>query len=344
MKKRQTQARVPRCKKCGAPAVIYMRQHRLALCETHFQEWFVNYTQRTIEKYHMFGPEDRVLVAVSGGKDSLALWDVLTQLGYRADGLYIGLGIDEGTQYSQRSLEAVRGFMAERPGLRLYVVDMKEAYGETIPELARRVRRGRGKPCSVCGLSKRHIMNELALREGFDVLVTGHNLDDEAAVLFQNTLRWQTGYLARQSPVLEATHPGLVRKAKPFCRFYEREVAAYAIVRGIEYQYDECPFSVGATTIYYKELLNQLERHSPGSKFQFYTQFLKAKKKGLITFHEPEGEVVLRPCRICGQPTTAGEICAFCRMWVRPDMDLEEAKRSVPSLTFRVETSESEEG
>ncbi len=339
MGERQRRHRVPRCKKCGQPAVIFMRQHRLALCEAHFTEWFVNYTQRTIEKYHMFQPQDRILVAVSGGKDSLALWDVLTQLGYKADGLYIGLGIDEGTRYSELSLEAIRKFMAERPGLRLNIVDMKESYGETIPELAQRTRRGRGKPCAVCGLSKRHIMNEVALREGYDVLATGHNLDDEAAVLFQNTLHWQTGYLARQSPVLEATLPGLVRKVKPFCRFYEREVAAYAIVRGIEYQYDECPFSVGATTIYYKELLNRLEQHSPGSKFQFYTQFLNVKKKGLITFHEPEGEVILRPCRICGQPTTAGEICAFCRLWVRPDMDVEEAKRVVPTLKLRVETS-----
>ncbi len=321
-----------RCKKCGQTAVIYMKHHRLALCSDHYVEWFVNYTQRTIEKYKMFRRSDRILVAVSGGKDSLSLWDVLIQLGYQADGLYIGLGIDEGIQYSDKSLEAIEKFREERPGLTLHVVDMKSTYGETIPELAARSRRGRGKPCSVCGLSKRHIMNEVALRGGYDVLATGHNLDDEAAVLFQNTLHWQTGYLARQAPVLEATHPGLVKKVKPFCRFYEREVAAYAIVRGIDYQYDECPFSVGATTIYYKELLNKLESQSPGAKFQFYIQFLNARKKGLISFHEPEGELILRPCRVCGQPTTAGEICAFCRLWVKEEMGDEEARDRVPEL------------
>ncbi len=334
---REKKRKVLRCKKCGQTAVIYMRHHRLALCETHYVEWFVNYTQRTIEKYRMFTRKDRILVAVSGGKDSLSLWDVLLQLGYQADGLYIGLGIDEGIQYSDKSLEAIRKFMDERPGLHLHVVDMKETYGETIPELASRVRRGRGKPCSVCGLSKRHIMNQVAREGGYDVVATGHNLDDEAAVLFQNTLHWQTGYLARQSPVLEATHPGLVKKVKPFCRFYEREVAAYALVRGIEYQYDECPFSVGATTIYYKELLNELEAKAPGSKFQFYTQFLRAKEKGLIAFHEPEGETVLRPCRVCEQPTTAGDLCAFCRLWVSPEMDLDEARERVPVLIPHLE-------
>ncbi len=332
MARKEKRRKTLRCKKCGETAVIYMRHHRLALCAEHYQEWFVNYTQRTIEKYKMFSHKDRILVAVSGGKDSLSLWDVLAQLGYQVDGLYIGLGIDEGIQYSNKSLEAIQQFLAERPHLHLHVVDMKDTYGESIPELARRSRRGRGKPCSVCGLSKRHIMNEVALKGGYDVLATGHNLDDEAAVLFQNTLHWQTGYLARQDPVLEATHPGLVRKVKPFCRFYEREVAAYAIVRGIDYQYDECPFAEGATTIYYKELLNRLEGQSPGAKFQFYTQFLNAKRKGLISFHEPEGEVILRPCRVCGQPTTAGEICAFCRLWVRGDMSEEEAKARVPEL------------
>ncbi len=332
---RKVRGKTMRCKKCGETAVIYMKHHRLALCAEHYIEWFVNYTQRTIEKYHMFRRGDRILVAVSGGKDSLALWDVLDQLGYRADGLYIGLGIDEGIRYSDRSLEAIQKFLESRPHLKLHIVDMKQTYGETIPELARRTRRGRGKPCSVCGLSKRHIMNEVAWRGAYDVLATGHNLDDEAAVLFQNALRWQTGYLARQAPVLEATYPGLVRKVKPLCRFYEREVAAYAIIRGIEYQYDECPFSVGATTIYYKELLNELEKESPGSKFQFYTQFIAARRKGLISFHEPEGEVVLKPCRVCGQPTTAGDICAFCRMWVTPDMDEEEARQRVPPLIIK---------
>ena len=62
-----------KCKKCGGLAVINMRQHRLRLCADHFVEWFVSMTQRTIEKYKMFTPTDKVLVAVSGGKDSLAL-------------------------------------------------------------------------------------------------------------------------------------------------------------------------------------------------------------------------------------------------------------------------------
>ena len=305
-----------KCKKCGGVAVINMRHHRLALCADHFVEWFVSYTQRAIEKYRMFGSDDQLLVAVSGGKDSLALWDVLSQLGYRADGMYIGLGIDgdDGCDdgYSVASQLKAEAF-AEARGLTLHVMDVKQTYGQSIPELAQTTRRGR-KPCALCGLVKRHIMNRMAYQGGYDAIATGHNLDDEAAILMQNALHWQTGYLARQAPVLPSTHPRLARKVKPFVRLYERETAAYAIVRGIDYIYDECPHAVGSTTIFYKGLLNQLESRSPGAKLSFYLSFLQAKKEeGLFSGQREALE--FNDCQKCGQPTTAPEMCAFCRLW-----------------------------
>jgi uncharacterized protein (TIGR00269 family) len=303
-----------KCSKCGGTAVINMRQHRLKLCGPHFVEWFVTLTQRTIEKYRMFSPGDKMLVAVSGGKDSLALWDVLLNLGYQAEGMYIGLGIDEGLGYSNKSLEMCRKFLGEHPTeSALHVVDINAEYGQSIPELARTKQRGRGRPCAVCGLVKRHVMNRFARDGGFAAIATGHNLDDEVAVLMQNTLHWQTGYLARQAPVLQE-RDGLARKVKPFVRFHERETAAYTLLQGIEYIYDECPFAKGSTTNRYKELLNRLELQSPGSKQQFYLQFLRARDKGKVAFAEAESSP-LHPCERCGQPTTAGPVCAFCRLW-----------------------------
>jgi uncharacterized protein (TIGR00269 family) len=301
-----------KCRKCGQPAVINMRHHRLALCETHFLDWVPARVQHTIEHFQMFRPDERVLVAVSGGKDSLALWDILTRLGYQTEGVYINLGIADGG-YSQLSQSKVEQFAASRGGLRYQVVDVQETYGWSVPALARHRRRGH-KTCSLCGLIKRHIMNRIAYEGGFSAIATGHNLDDEAAVLMQNTLHWETGYLGRQSPVLPATHPRLARKVKPLCLLYERETAAYALVRGIDYIYDECPYSVGATTLFYKELLNQLESRSVAAKQNFYLTFLKAKEEGLVKFVEP-AEVELSTCERCGQPTSAQGLCAFCRLW-----------------------------
>ncbi len=302
-----------RCRKCPQKAAIHMPHHHLPLCREHYLEWFIEQTDRCMHKYGMLTHQERILVAVSGGKDSLSLWDVLWRLDYPADGLFIGLGVDEGTGYSARSLELTRRFAEER-GLRLRVVDFPQVYGKTIPELAHHTRRGQVRPCSVCGIGKRHIFNQAALEGGYDILATGHNLDDEAAVLFSNLLNWDIDQLDRQSPVL-LSRDGLVGKIKPFCRFYERETAAYALLRGIEYIEDECPFAVGNHTNTNKVLLNQLEAQQPGAKLNFYLGFLQVKKGGwLAAAQQKQAHADLHPCPTCGQPTTNPGDCAFCRL------------------------------
>jgi len=303
-----------KCRKCTRSAVINMRQHKLALCSEHYIEWFTFQTQRFIQEYQMFDLNNRLLVAVSGGKDSLALWDVLHHLGYQVDGLYINLGINHKTSYSLLSMQKAQTF-AHAQNLDLSIVDVVKEEGAAIPEAANLTLRGRTKPCSICGITKRYFMNRIGLDHGYDVLLTGHNLDDEVAVLFGNTLNWQSGYLLRQSPVLEGSAEGFIRKVKPFFRFYERETAAYTFLRGIDYIQDECPHAIGAKTIYYKEVLNQLETKRPGLKLNFYLSFLKAKAEGLFS---PEAHIKigdLHPCENCGQPTTAPQFCTYCRMW-----------------------------
>lgn len=291
-----------------------MRQHKLALCKRHYLDWVPGQVERHIKKYDMFTREEKILVAVSGGKDSLALWDILMRLGYPADGLYIGLGIEGEIAYSTESHRLTRKF-ADENNLTLHVVDVEEQYGQPIPVLSDLTHRGKGRPCSVCGLTKRHVMNRIARDLGYHVLATGHNLDDEAAVLFGNTLNWLGEYMLRQGPVLPES-PGLARKVKPLCRFYEREMTAYALLRGIEYMYDECPFAVGSKSIEYKELLNQLETGRPGAKLSFYLKFLDARDNGLFAGRETI-QTDLNPCLNCGQPTSAPGLCSFCRLMER---------------------------
>ena len=288
-----------------------MHQHKLALCREHYLEWVPEQTERFITKYKMFTHEEKILVAVSGGKDSLSLWDILIRLGYKADGLYLGLGIDGGFGYSAESHRLTEKF-AEDHQQTLHVVDIEKEYGQPIPVLAEVSHRGHGKPCAVCGLAKRHEMNRIARDLGYDVLATGHNLDDEAAVLFGNTLQWSVDFLLRQGPVLQEM-PGMARKAKPLCRLYEREMTSYAILRGIEYIYEKCPFAEGSNSIYYKELLNQLETDRPGAKLTFYLRFLEARQSGLFA-EKDNSHVPLHPCPNCGQPTSTPDLCSFCRL------------------------------
>jgi uncharacterized protein (TIGR00269 family) len=143
------------------------------------------------------------------------------------------------------------------------------------------------------------------------VVVTGHNLDDEAAVLFGNVLRWDEEYLGRQLPVLPERH-GFPRKVKPLVRLGERETAAWCVLRGIDYQVEECPMAAGNKHLGYKEALNAVEEASPGSKHAFYFGFLDraAARFAAGTAQESAG---LGACARCGAPTT-GDVCAFCRL------------------------------
>jgi uncharacterized protein (TIGR00269 family) len=210
------------------------------------------------------------------------------------------LGIGD---YSSRSAELVRSFAAERSA-RLIEVSMAEEYGFDIPTAGRK---GSRSTCAVCGLSKRYVFNKTARDHGYDVVATGHNLDDEAATLLGNTLRWQTDYIARQSPSLPAEE-GLARKVKPLYRLSELETAAYAFLRGIDYVVQECPLVTGNTQLRYKEAMNRLEVTSPGTKAQFFLSYLDRAAPLFAT----QDDADLRPCERCEQPTT-GRFCAFCR-------------------------------
>jgi uncharacterized protein (TIGR00269 family) len=293
-----------RCRACRQPAVIDVPRHNAAFCSDCFVRHCHEQVVRSIAAFDMMSRSDRVLVAVSGGKDSLALWDMLMELGYQADGLYLGLGIGD---YSGSSAEYVRAFANAR-GATLVEVDIPAEFGFDIPTGAAAARRA---PCSACGLSKRHLFNKAARDGGYDAVATGHNLDDEAAVLFGNVLRWDTAYLARQLPALPGTD-GFARKVKPLVRLSERETAAYCVLRGIDYQVEECPQSAGNRHLGYKAALNDIEVRSPGSKAAFYFGFLE-RLAPLVAGVAEEERRDLHPCPDCGSPTVA-ELCAFCAL------------------------------
>jgi len=321
-----------KCKRCRrAEAAVDLPSHHAAFCPDCFFLFFRRQVTEGIRKLRLLDPQDRVLVCVSGGKDSLVLWDVLMDEGYETEGLYIDLGIDG---YSARSREKVLAYAASRGKTPIVVELAKE--GIPIPEAARCVRM---QECAICGTVKRHFFNRVAAEGKFGVVATGHNLDDETARLLGNLLHWQRDHLTRQHPLLPGSDEGLVRKVKPLWRVSEVETAAYGFLKGIDYVTEECPMSIDATSLVYKEALSRIEDRMPGTRIVFYKGFLDPSNPLRKTPQDavrpdaapapedaPEGNTELgtetdseegggspRACASCGAPTYA-ETCSYCRM------------------------------
>jgi len=303
------------CTKCKTKAAIGLPRHNAAFCKLCFNEFVHEQVARAVKSERMFGLTDRILVAVSGGKDSLTLWSILLTLGYHADALYVDLGIPG---YSEKSHEKVQRFadkLSQSHDTKLIIHTVQEQAGAGIRELAMLIRR---PTCSTCGTIKRYQFNRAAVEHEYDVMATGHNLDDEAARLLGNVLHWQTEYLGKQGPSLPASVEGFAKKVKPLYRLSEREVAAYAVLNRIDYIVEECPMAKGSKMLLYKDVLNRLETESPGTKQRFYCGFLERGaatelRTGTMREHD---QATLHPCTACGQPTSA-EICSYCKMMAR---------------------------
>ncbi len=260
------------------------------------------------------------MVAISGGKDSLAVWDILTELGFKADGLYINLGISQ-EDYSDKSQNYAKGFASSK-ALKLFIVNIAEELGKSIPQKAKETWRN---VCSLCGLTKRYFMNKVAYENGYDVVITGHNLDDQSSALLSNLFRWDLNYLSSGGPFQPSVLPNLVAKAKPLVLCTERQMAAYCILRGISYIQQECPFSEDATFLKLKEVINKAEQISPGTKQRFYTGYVDnidifeeaLKKKG--RYVENTSQKMDYRCKRCGMPTFS-EFCSFCKTWYPDDV------------------------
>ncbi len=303
------------CVKCKTKAVIGLPRHNAAFCKPCFNEFVLDQVSRAIKAERMFGRADRILVAVSGGKDSLALWDILLKLSYHADALYVDLGIPGYSATSREKVERFADTVAKPCHATLLIHTVQEEEGAGIRELADLINR---PTCSACGTIKRYQFNRAAVEQDYDVMATGHNLDDEAARLLGNVLHWQDEYLDKQGPSLPASVEGFAKKVKPLYRLAERELAAYAVLNRIDYIVEECPMAKGSKLLLYKEVLNRLETESPGTKQRFYWGFLEkqAKAHPVPTSMAEKDQATLRPCATCGQPTTA-EICSYCKMMAR---------------------------
>jgi uncharacterized protein (TIGR00269 family) len=287
-----------RCSICKKPTFARVEYMRKNYCKEHFIEFIESKVKNTIEKFRMIKDDDKILVALSGGKDSLAVLHILHKLfPDNITAVHINLGIGE---FSKESERVVREF-CKKLGVKLIIYNLKENYSFSILDL-----KGE-RVCGMCGTIKRYLLNKLAYEKGFNKLALGHNLDDELSFILNSLISGDLHQLSRIGPVTE-TKGKLIGRIKPLYKVYEDEVRKYCEAAGIIPVKLECPNSKFTKQRVYKKALDLIEEKSPGTKLTFISSFLKKIKPIL-----PKEEVKLNECKVCGFPTTS-EVCSFCKI------------------------------
>lgn len=307
-----------KCSKCENPAIIRIPYASLNLCREHFIQYFEERVERVINKYKMIEGSKKVAVAVSGGKDSTTLLHLMSKFsdkyGFELIGITIDLGINKGdSKYSSKSVEyAIKNY--EMLGVTYRIVNLIDEYGFSIDDAFKKLRR---PVCSTCGLAKRYVLNKVAIELGADTLATAHNLNDTAQFVLHGYFGGDVENLARLRAVAPS-EKGFVKKIKPLFLSPEKEIATYAILKGIPFITDSCPYvyvRVGSRTqTIIRRKIEELEDEMPGFMMYLVESFENKVRPALereygIKEEEKEGH----RCKICGMPTPPGrDICSFC--------------------------------
>jgi uncharacterized protein (TIGR00269 family) len=289
---------------CGKKAYfIGLEGKKKYFCKEHFIEYFERKVKRIIEKYKLFNKNEKILVAISGGKDSVVAFYVLKKLGYNVKGFHINLGIGN---YSKKSLEVIKK-LAKIVNEEIYVINLKDLVGKTIGDL---INNPTKRPaCSYCGITKRYLMNRFAYEFNFDCLTTGHHLDDELNFFCHNLVNWNLEYLIKQEPKQEKEGK-FVKKVKVLYECEEKEIKAYADALNLPYYKGCCELADNQKTKKYNFFWEKLQEDNYQVKIQFIRGFLRNKKNFCLSQENKN----LKECKICGFPTNR-EICSFCAIW-----------------------------
>ena len=284
------------CSLCQKPAVYNPPR----FCKEHF----VRHYEKTVVDYFKASrvKDARVLVGVSGGKDSSALAWALGKVGLRFGLTFALFTIDLGIlKYSKQSVAAAAA-LAQKMDVELIV----ERPPRTIPPFVE------GKvPCSACGTIKRYLLNKAALERGFDYVATGHNLDDEYYFAVHALEHAQTSMLVRNEKSLRPRpERRLAGRLKPLYYLTERENMTYCLVEGLPIHNEECPYSVGNPQLTFK-----LERPAPReTKKNVVRTLARLKRASPEEIAGGDDGADVHPCPGCGYPTTRDDACGYCRI------------------------------
>ncbi|NOY10834.1 MAG: TIGR00269 family protein [Archaeoglobi archaeon] len=294
-----------KCSRCSREAVYFQRHSGRHLCRKHFVEDFIRRVKRNIRKYRMITRDERIAIAMSGGKDSVVLAHVLKSLyGDRRDIELVAITVDEGiANYRPPTVETAKKVCRELD-IEHHIVSFRDEIGLELDEM---VEKGERNACAYCGVFRKYLLNRTARELGANKLATGHNLDDETQTILLNFLQSDVERLARLIP--SRVQEGLVLRIKPLREIYEKEVVLYALLHNLPVSLDECPYSRTPVRAVVRDFLYDFENRYPGRKFSVLRSF----ETLIPCLREMYPQIDLRRCEVCGEPTPK-RVCQACEL------------------------------
>ena len=300
------------CTKCAKKAV-YDGQGQY-FCKNHFLEFFENKVYKTIKKYELIKENDKVCVATSGGKDSLNTL-YLTSLYCKKFGIEcFALAIDEGIHgYRNKTLDDLRRFCSDHD-IVLHMASFKDNFGDTLDNIKAQGLQMNKKPCTVCGIFRRTLLNRKSRELGATKLVTGHNLDDEAQSFFMNILLGNMSHNASLGPLTGlSSNEKFVARVKPLYFMTEKESRLYALLKGFKVDFAECPNIDMSFRAVIRDELNIIEQKLPGAKNGIVNSFMEILPLLKEHYKNEKTKRSFNYCKKCGDACSQ-DICNACQL------------------------------
>ena len=276
------------------------------LCKNHFTEYFENKVFKTVRQFDLIDKEEILGVALSGGKDSLTVLYILNKLSKQNPRIKINaIAIDEGIHgYRNKTLEKAKEF-CNKNNIKLYIFSYKEEFGLTLDEMLKILD---VKPCTICGIFRRYLLNKKSRELKLTKLATGHNLDDECQSIIMNQIKNNIQLSARLGPKVGLIEDNkFVQRVKPLYLCTEKEVTTYAFINGLLDEFTECPNVSQSFRAQVRDMLNNLEQKFPGTKYSIVNSFLQILP---LLKQQFKGEAI-KVCLKCNEPS-ANDICNTC--------------------------------
>ena len=239
--------------------------------EKRLNERFV----KAMATYHLIEDDDRILVGLSGGKDSLLLLELLAKRArilhprFEVEALHVrmeNIHYETDTSYLQSFCDAL--------GVRLHVrttrFEVEPIEQAAVPQLhpstAARLRRQK-QPCFLCSWNRRKEMFNLAQKLGCNKIALGHHQDDILHTALMN-LCFQSRFASMPARLKMRKMPLTI--IRPLCMIQEQDIKAYAELQGYQKQQKLCPYETDSHRTDIKHLYEEMERISPEVRYSIW--------------------------------------------------------------------------